>query len=159
MLRAIRKYCDDNPDKKGQFILTGSSSNGINTPHTGTLRISTLEMLPMSLYETEESNGSISIQKLFDNPTSDISCKSNLGIQHLIFSICRGGWPKTLVAKMEEDKLSVAKEIYNQTCNKDISAIDQIKRSPTFTRSILKSVSRNICTLANKSNIFLDVKR
>lgn len=53
----IRKFCDNFPLEKGQFILTGSSSNGVNTPHTGTLRISEIEMMPMSLFETGESNG------------------------------------------------------------------------------------------------------
>ena len=153
---AIRKYCDDNPELKGQFILTGSSSNGIHTPHTGTLRISTIEMMPMSLYETEESNGSISLSELFNHPDTNIACKSNLSIEQLIFAICRGGWPEALTVDSKKEKMFFAKEIFNQTCNKDISAIDQVKRSPSYTKSMMKSLARNICTLAAKDNIFND---
>ena len=64
---AIRKYCDDNPLEKGSFLLTGSSSIKTYLPHTGTLRITRLKMQPMSLYESNESSGEISLTKLFNN--------------------------------------------------------------------------------------------
>ena len=153
---AIRKYCDDNPTMKGQFILTGSTSNGINTPHTGTLRISEIDMLPLSLFETNESNGQVSLKSLFDNPSSFNGCKSNLTIDRLIMAICRGGWPGIFTVDSDEAKMYFAKEIYNQTYKKDISAIDNIKRNQTYAKAILKSFSRNICTLADKKTIFRD---
>lgn len=152
----IRKYCDDNPMEKGQFILTGSSSNGISTPHTGTLRISELEMLPLSLFESGDSNGSVSLKELFDNVDSFNSCKSDLTIDGLINAICRGGWPEIFTVKTDEEKMFFAKEIYNKTYKKDISAIDNIKRDPTYARSILKTVARNICTLADGATLFND---
>lgn len=153
---AIRKYCDDNPEKKGQFILTGSSSNGIQTPHTGTRRISTIERLPRSLYETGESNGTVSLLDLFNHSSEDRSCHSGLSIEHLIYAICRGGWPEILTVQGEEEKLYFAKELFHQTCNKDISAIDKTKRSPVYTKAIRKSISHNICTLASKANLYRD---
>ncbi len=152
----IRKYCDDNPELKGQFILTGSSSNSIDTPHTGTLRISTIEMLPLSLYETNESNGSVSLIDLFDNPNSFESCKSDMSIDDIIFAICRGGWPAIFTLNTDEEKLYLAKDLYSQTCKKDISNIDHIKRNSNYAKSILKSISRNICTLADKNIILKD---
>lgn len=152
----IRKYCDDNPLEKGQFILTGSSSNVISTPHTGTLRISEMEMLPLSLYETEESNGTVSLKDLFDKPNQFDGCKSNLSIDGLINAICRGGWPEIFTVNTNEEKMYFAKEIYNKTYGKDISAIDNVKRHPAYAKAILKSIARNICTLADKSIIFKD---
>lgn len=156
MWGTIRKYCDDNPFEKGQFILTGSSSNSVKTPHTGTLRISELEMMPMSLYETDESNGLVSLKELFDNRSSFKQGKAKLGIKDLIHVICRGGWPEIFTVKTEEEKMFFAKELFNQTCKKDISAIDKVNRNVTFARAILKSISRNICTEAGKNTVFQD---
>ncbi len=153
---AIRKFCDNNPEKKGQFILTGSSSNGVDTPHTGALRISTIEMLPLSLYETGESNGSVSLMQLFDNPESFDGCHSDMSIDDIIFAICRGGWPAIFTLKGDDEKLYLAKDLFRQTCRKDISNIDHINRDPNYASAILKSVSRNICTLADKNVIFND---
>ena len=152
----IRKYCDDNPEKNGMFVLTGSSSNNVKTPHTGTLRISELEMLPMSLYETGESTGAISLQELFDNPDSFIPCESNLSIDDYIFAVCRGGWPKSILQEGEKETLYIAKDLFRQTCNKDMSQLDGIKRNPNWVKTILKSYARNICTLADTKTIFTD---
>lgn len=152
----IRKYCDDNPEKNGMFVLTGSSSNNVKTPHTGTLRISELEMLPMSLYETGESTGAVSLQELFDNPDSFIPCESNLSIDDYIFAVCRGGWPKSILQEGEKETLYIAKDLFRQTCNKDMSQLDGIKRNPNWVKTILKSYARNICTLADTKTIFTD---
>lgn len=152
----IRKYCDDNPEKNGLFVLTGSSSNNVKTPHTGTLRISELEMLPMSLYETGESTGAVSLQELFDNPDSFIPCESNLSIDDYIFAVCRGGWPKSILQEGEKETLYIAKDLFRQTCNKDMSQLDGIKRNPNWVKTILKSYARNICTLADTKTIFTD---
>jgi len=152
----IRKYCDDHPEELGNFILTGSSSNNVNTPHTGTLRISELEMIPMSLFETGESNGKISLIHLFDNPKSFTPCESDIDIDDIIFSICRGGWPKTLICNSKEEQLYIARDLLNQTCKKDMSSLDGIKRNPKWVASILKSYSRNLCTLADTKTIYQD---
>ncbi len=152
----IRTYCDEHPLDNGKFILTGSSSNGINTPHTGTLRISELEMLPMSLYETGESTGDISLLDLFDNPENFFPCESKLDLDSLLFSICRGGWPKAVLQNGEKEQLYIVKDLFKQTCNKDISNIDKIKRNPKWASAILKSYSRNICSLATTKTIFQD---
>ena len=152
----IRKYCDDNPEKNGMFVLTGSFSNNVKTPHTGTLRISELEMLPMSLYETGESTGAVSLQELFDNPDSFIPCESNLSIDDYIFAVCRGGWPKSILQEGEKETLYIAKDLFRQTCNKDMSQLDGIKRNPNWVKTILKSYARNICTLADTKTIFTD---
>lgn len=151
----IRKDIDDN-DLFGAYILTGSSSQKVETPHTGTLRISTLKMYPMSLYESGDSNGMVSLYQLF-NATKFDGCKSDLTINDIKRVICRGGWPRSINIKSDIAKLQIAKEIFNQTCNIDISNIDGIKRNSLWAKTILKSYARNICTMADTKTIYNDV--
>lgn len=153
----IRKNIDDT-GLNGQYILTGSSSNNVETPHTGTLRISQLQMYPMSLYESQESNGTVSLMELFDCPETFNSCESNLSMDELIFAVCRGGWPRSLFNKTQRAKLEIAKDLYRQTYSVDISNIDSTKRNPRVAQAILQSYSRNICTLAETKTIIGDVK-
>ena len=143
----IRKDIDDT-GKKGQYILTGSSANIPETPHTGTLRISRLQMYPMSLYESEESNGSVSLMDLFNNPKDFDGCKSEMNIDDIIFSICRGGWPGVFGIKNKKARLEIARDLFRQTYSVDISRIDGVKRNPDLAQTVLRSYSRNICTLA-----------
>ncbi|MBO4364391.1 MAG: ATP-binding protein [Clostridia bacterium] len=154
---AIRKDIDDS-GLNGQYILTGSSSREVKTAHTGTLRISQLQMYPMSLFESEESNGSASLKELFDSPEQFDGCESNLSIDGLIFAICRGGWPRALLNKTPRSKLEIARDLFRQTCSVDISNIDNTKRNPRWAQAILQSYSRNICTLAGTGTIIGDVK-
>lgn len=153
----IRKDIDDSGEN-GLYILTGSSSREVDTPHTGTMRISRLQMRPMSLYESEESNGSVSLMNLFDNPENFDGCVSDLTIDELIFAICRGGWPRSLFNKTERSKLEVAKDLYRQTYSVDINNIDNKKRNAKWSQAILQSYSRNICTLAEMKTILGDVQ-
>ena len=153
----IRKDVDDSGEK-GQYLLTGSSAKEVETPHTGTLRISRLQMYPMSLFESEESNGTVSIIDLFNNPASFDGCKSDMTIDDVIFSICRGGWPGSLNISSKEAQLEIAKDLYRQTCDVDISKIDGVKRNPAVAQAILKSYSRNLCTLAETKTLLADVK-
>ncbi len=154
---AIRKSIDD-LGENGLYILTGSSSLDVNTPHTGTLRISKLTMYPMSLYESGESNGTISLIDLFNNPDNFDGCVSDMSIDDIIFAICRGGWPHSVNNKTERAKLEVAKDLYRQTYSVDINNIDNTKRNPLLAQAILRSYSRNICTLAETNTIYGDVK-
>jgi len=156
---AIRKDCDDNPEKVGEYYLTGSSSKKTLTPHTGTGRITEITMYPMTLYETGESNGKISITEVLTNNNYDIdgiSC--DIRLENLFFSICRGGWPRCLLIRNDEAKLEIARDYFNQICNSDISAIDGIKRNSEWTRTLLWSYARNMATLAKKNIIYADVK-
>ena len=154
---AIRKDVDDS-GYKGQYILTGSSSNIADTPHTGTLRISRLQMYPMSLFESGESNGSVSLIDLFDHPENFDGCKSDMSIDDVIFSICRGGWPGSLNIKNNAAKLEIAKDLYKQTYSVDISHIDGVKRNSNIAQALLRSYSRNICTSAEMKTIIGDIK-
>lgn len=153
---AIRKSVDD-LGENGLYILTGSSSKDIAKPHTGTSRISQLKMYPMSLYESGESNGTVSLLDLFNKGETFDGCQSSLSIDGLIFALCRGGWPRSLMNKTERSQLEVAKDIYRQTYSVDINNIDGKTRNARLTEAILQSYSRNICTTAKTKTIYDDV--
>ena len=156
---AIRKDVDDT-GKTGQYILTGSSAQTVDTPHTGTLRISRLKMYPMSLYESGDSNGNISLMDLFNtSEPDDTNWVSDLSIDDLVFTICRGGWPRAVTNSSRNAKLFIAKELFEQTVAVDISKIDNVKRNPDFARLIMKSYARNICQLTEMQNILKDARR
>lgn len=155
---AIRKACDDHPEALGEYYLTGSSSRRIKTPHTGTGRISQITMYPMTLSETGESNGSISMNQIFEDNYVIDGKKSKLNFKDLIYATCRGGWPRCLDIKDSYAKLEVAKDIYRQIYTQDISAIDDKNRNPELARTILWSYTRNIATLAKKTTILADVQ-
>ena len=156
---AIRKYCDDNPESVGEYFLTGSASKKIETPHTGTGRIAEIVLYPMTLSETGESSGTISLGKLFNDPAYDIDGQSNsLDLESLFIAACRGGWPKCLALKSDKAKLEIAREYYNQIYRKDISTVDRTKRNPEIARVILWSYARNIATLAKRTSIYSDIK-
>lgn len=99
--------------------------------HSGTGRIHRVLMRPMSLYESRESNGKISITDLFSNPDLDIDgIKSDLIIEDLIYAACRGGWPESLNKKTEKGQLFVVSSYLNSICESDVSRIDGVKRDP-----------------------------
>lgn len=149
----------DQRQEEGLFILTGSTSvDNEDILHTGTGRISRLKMYPMSLFESGESSGEISLKRLFDDADMDIDgCQSRLSVEELIFAACRGGWPGTLRRKSDAAKLAIAADYLENICEADISTVDGIKKNPTWTRLILKAYARNISTLAKKSSLLKDV--
>lgn len=155
---AVRHAVDERR-LRGQFILTGSTVvDDEEIMHTGTGRISTMSMYPMSLYESEESNGKISLKELFDDKDLDIDgITSDLTIEELIFAACRGGWPASLDSMSDEAKLLIAKDYVRIICDQDVSKVDKVDRDPALARLILRSYARNLCTLAKKTNMLADV--
>ena len=155
---SVRTSVDDT-EGYGLYILTRSTVvNEEEIMHSGTGRIHRLLMRPMSLYESGESNGQISIMELFDNPDLDINeCESELTMDELIFASCRGGWPDSLHQKTREGKLFVAYSYLENICNTDVSAVDGIKRDPDRVRLLLRSIARNDSTLAKDQTIINDM--
>lgn len=149
----------DRRGEDGLYILTGSNSiDKTEIMHTGTGRIDTLVMYPMSLYESGESNGKISLKSLFNNPDCLLDgCMSNLTINELIFAACRGGWPSSLYKKSDKAKLLVARSYFDSLCREDISNVDGVKRDETTTRLLLRSYARNISTMVSNKTIVKDV--
>ena len=155
---AVRHAVDERREK-GQFILTGSTViDDDEIMHTGTGRITKMAMYPMSLFESLESNGSISLRRLFDEPDYNIDGEmSQLSIEQLIFAACRGGWPASLDEMSTKAKLLIIKDYIYEICNRDISRVDKKRRNPTLARLILRSYARNICTPAKKTSMLADI--
>jgi len=155
---AIRNAVDERGED-GLFILTGSTTVDESTiMHSGTGRISRMVMYPMSLYESKESNGRISLEDLFKSHQLDIDgITSDLSLEALIFASCRGGWPSSLKKKTREGMLYEAQNYVNNICDSDVSTVDGVKKSPGRARAILQSYARNISTLASNKTIQKDV--
>ena len=156
---AVRSAVDSRGET-GLFILTGSTTVDNSTiMHTGTGRISRLLMHPMSLYESGESNGNISLGDLFKNPELDINgITADLSLENLVFAACRGGWPSSLKQKNENAMLFEARNYVDIICESDVSTVDGVKRSSERARTVLQSYSRNISTLATNKTILEDVR-
>lgn len=160
---AVRFAVDQNA-VKGQFILTGSVVvdgendlvDGEKMEHTGTGRISRMRMRPMSLYESGESNGSISLRDLFDGQL-DIASMSALSIPDIAYALCRGGWPASLELE-RDDSLDVAKDYVEAVCERDASVVDRSQKDPDRVRAILRSLARNISTMTSDRTIMDDVR-
>lgn len=152
---AIR-YDVDNTGLKGQYILTGSATPREEKPkHTGTGRIVRVLMRPMSLYESQDSTGEISLKDLFDNK-KNLTGVSKIKLEDIAYLCAKGGWPA--VVDVKENATMVAKDYLEAVINDDIKLVDGIERNPTRTRTILKSLARNIMTTANLSTIREDTK-
>ncbi len=151
----------DERNSKGQFILTGSTvieDKKGEVMHTGTGRISKMPMYPMSLFESKESTGAISLSKLFDKSDYDIDGEqSAMTVEQLIRVACRGGWPASLDVSSPEAQLLIAEDYVNVICDEDISRVDGVRRQPALARLIMRSYARNICTLVKKSKMLADV--
>lgn len=149
----------DRRNEDGLYILTGSNSiDKTEIMHTGTGRIDTLSMYPMSLYESGESNGKVSLTELFNNPLAlEDGCESDLSIDNLIFATCRGGWPSSIYKKSDKAKLLVAQSYFEGLCREDMSNVDGVKRNETSSRLLLRSYARNISTIASNQSIINDI--
>lgn len=147
-------------DKRGvpsQFILTGSSvlPDAAETIHSGTGRFAHIMMRPMSLYESGESSGSISLKDLFDGKSPEVQ-PCELGIEEIAFLTCRGGWPwATLISK--DVALDQAFDYVDSVTNRDIQRVDKVKRSPERARLLLRSYARNISQQVSFSTIRKDM--
>ena len=147
----------DNRDEFGQFILTGSAvpANISEISHTGTGRISRMLMRPMSLYESKESSGDVSLGELFKG-NSDIKGNNTLTLENIAFVICRGGWPKAI----EQDfdiALEQAFDYFDAIINMDISRVDNVERNPQRAKRLMKAYSRAIGTQSKIPTIIEDI--
>ena len=155
---AVRTAVDQSGGTPGQYILTGSNTvDKTQIRHTGTGRITRMMMYPMSLWESKDSSGEVSLHELFYNPSYNIDgATSKLDIPELIRVACRGGWPATLQLSSKAS-IMIAKDYVKTVCNEDISAVDKKERNSKIATQIMRSYARNISTLAKKTNILADV--
>jgi len=150
------RYEVDRRGEFGQFILTGSSVPAAldESMHTGTGRIVRMQMRPMSLFESKDSTGQVSLMDLFNK--KDISTVDNHSIDEIAFLICRGGWPAAL-NHGKKVALKQAFDYYDAVVNDDISRVDRVKRDSERTKRILKSYARNVATQASLETIRSDI--
>lgn len=147
-------------DRRGepsQFILTGSSvlPEADETIHSGTGRFAHVKMFPMSLYESGESSGTISLRDLFNGKTFEVH-ENRLDVEELAYLICRGGWPwATNIPK--EVALDQAFDYYDSVTNYDIQRVDKVKRSAERAKLLLRSYARNISQQVSIATIRKDM--
>ena len=133
----------DHRGELGQFVLTGSSvpvdTNEIT--HSGTGRFTWLTMRPMSLYESGDSTGEVSLKDLFDGKTN-IDGASTLNIDRLAFLVCRGGWPQAINMR-DEIALDQAIDYYDAVVHFDINRADGVEKNPERVKRLMRSYARN----------------
>lgn len=134
----------DHRDGAGHFILTGSAvpADMSQIHHSGIGRFSWLTMRTMSLYESGNSTGEVSLKSLFTDATSDVFSTNSLSIDDIAWLICRGGWPGSLDFD-KELAIELARDYFEGLVNSDISRIDGISRNPERARRVLRSLARN----------------
>ena len=137
------RYEVDTRGEEGQFILTGSAVpiESREITHSGTGRFTWLMMRPMSLFESGDSTGEVSLNQLFENP-SVIDGMNNLSIENLAFLICRGGWPHAVGMK-EKPALRQADDYYEAVIKSDINRADGVSKNPERVKRLMRSFARN----------------
>ncbi len=151
------RFESDHSPQLGLYILTGSSvpADMSEVIHSGTGRIGWLKMRPMSLWESGDSTGEVSLAELFTGP-DQISGSTSKNLEDIAFLTCRGGWP--LAVSMDKDiALDQAYDYIDAVEQRDISAVDGVKRDPVRTHRLLRSYARHQGAAATYSTIKADL--
>lgn len=151
------RFAIDRTGGKGRFILTGSATPKRRPQHTGVGRISRMHMRPMSLYESRESTGAVSLAQLFAG-SHDLGSIASLTVEEISFALCRGGWPGAVVDPDEEVALTQAKNYVEELLDSDIDEMSERKRNATWLRSIMRSYARNVSSEASQATIAADMQ-
>ena len=148
----------DQRTEPGQFILTGSAvPMESETAHTGTGRISRIKMRTMSLFESKESNGQISLSALFAGKQEDIGALSDLTIEKMAFILCRGGWPASIsIEGIPACRMAI--DYVEAIINQDVSRVDNVEKNPERVRLLLRSLAKNISTTSTFQTIRKDME-
>ena len=166
---AVRNEVDKRQED-GQFILTGSTvppkpKKDVNGKlieeeqihHTGTGRISRLKLRTMTLWESEDSTGMVSLEGLFENAET-IDGESHIDLDRLAYLTCRGGWPKATLKKSVKAALAQAFDYYDSVVSNDIKRVDDVDRDEELTKRIMRSYARNQASQATAGTILADIK-
>ena len=148
----------DHRDELGQFILTGSAvpPKLDDIHHSGTGRIARLKMRPMSLFESGESNGTVSMRELFTDG-AEVNGSNQLSLEQLSFLVCRGGWP--LSTEMRQAiALEQAFDYCDSVVHSDVSRVDNVTRNPEHVKRLLQSYARLQGTQAATTVIKADMQ-
>ncbi len=151
----------DHRRNDGQFILTGSAVPPTDTKnemkHTGTGRISWLRMRPMTLWESGESTGDVSLSELFSNPQKPVRGRNTLSLADIAFITCRGGWPKAINKNQANAALTHAKNYFEAIVRTDMSRVDNVDRDEERVRRIMRSYARLQGSQASVRTILNDI--
>ncbi|MDR0596028.1 MAG: DUF4143 domain-containing protein [Clostridiales Family XIII bacterium] len=151
------RFAVDKRRARGQFILTGSVvPPDTKDMHTGTGRISRMAMRTMSLYESGESTGGISLGDLFGGKTGMFG-ESGLTIAQIAHILTRGGWPEAVTEKNNAYALRMVYNYLDAVANLDISRVDGVERNPDRVSALMRSIARNISTQANTATLLRDL--
>ena len=154
---AIR-YDVDKTGLTNQYILTGSSVPVLDdTLHSGVGRFSFVTMKPMTLYESGNSNGKISLKDVLDGKRDIDGVTTDLDYEKIAYILCRGGWPNTLKID-DKQALMVAKNYIDALVNSDISRIDGVRRDANLALLILRAYARQVSTIDSDKALFLDIQ-
>lgn len=157
---AVRNEVDKRGDD-GQFMLTGSAvpANRDEIFHSGTGRFAWLKLRTMSLWESEDSTGEVSLAKLFatDKESYFVEGINQIDLERLAFLTCRGGWPKAINKKSEHASLLQAIEYYEAVTRFDVSRVDGVRRDSELAQRIMRSYARNQGSQATAGTILADV--
>ncbi|CQB87336.1 DUF4143 domain-containing protein [uncultured Porphyromonas sp.] len=142
----------------GQLIFTGSAvpPNTSEITHSGTGRFAWLTMRPMSLWESEESTGAVSLEGLFHGKCTKAAVAKDYSLEQLAFLLCRGGWPGSLILSDQAALLQINNYV-DAVVNSDISRVDGVSRNADFARRLLRSYARHQGTQAPISTIYQDL--
>ena len=140
------RYAVDREREAGSYILTGSATPYARPKHTGAGRIASMDMLPMSLFESHDSTGEVSLRALFEG--GDPDGHSPADVETLALLTCRGGWPWAVVDTSGDARLETAYNLVDTICHHDISRVDDVKRSPQHARVIMQEYARVSSTQA-----------
>ncbi|GHU97879.1 ATPase AAA [Clostridia bacterium] len=144
---------------RGHFIITGSAKPKDNPlRHSGIGRMKSLVMRPMSLWESEDSNGAVSIKELFGNPNARASGTAKQSLADIAFILCRGGWPEAVTESDKAVALKLAANYVDRLVQTDIVEIDGIKRNEARAKAILRAYARIISSSAPLTNIVKDIE-
>lgn len=149
----------DKRDDDGQFILTGSAvpPEDSSIYHSGAGRIGWLKLRTMSLWESGDSSGDVSLGALFKN-AEEVDGESKIDLDRLAFLTCRGGWPKGVTKKSERAALQQVAEYYEAVTRSDISRVDGVRRDAELTKRLMRSYARHQGSQASAGTILADIK-
>ncbi len=152
------RYEVDHRGELGQFILTGSAvpPDTKEITHSGTGRFSWLTMRPMSLYESGESTGEVSLTELFTAP-STLAGSTRMNLDRLAFTVCRGGWPQAIGLR-DEIALDQAIDYYDGVVHSDINRADNVQKNPERVKRLMRSLARNQGTQTPNTVIGEDIR-
>lgn len=148
----------DHRHELGQFVLTGSAvpADTKEITHSGTGRFTWLTMRPMSLYESGDSSGEVSLRELFSTPEA-IDGASSIDMDRLAFLICRGGWPQAIDLR-DEIALDQAMDYYDAVVHSDINRADGVTKNPERVKRLMRSLARNQGQQVANTVIAADIK-